>query len=139
MISSHFTVGLARAWLAEFPRVSDARGLEHPRAEPGRTATAERTVALRLASPDDQPALGQLAALDSSKPPAPPVLLAHVDGQLLAALALSDGSVVADPFHATADLVDLLRARAGQLDGADQMRRPRRLRSWARLRTAGGC
>jgi hypothetical protein len=65
---------------------------------------------------------------------AQPVLLAEVDGQLLAALALSDGSVVADPFHRTADLIELLRARAHQLDGNRRARRSFRLRTWSRLR-----
>jgi hypothetical protein len=91
-------------------------------------------VTLRFGVTDDQTRLARLAALDSSKPPAPPILLAEVDGQLLAALALSDGTVVADPFHPTADLVDLLRARAHQLGGDGPMRRSRRLRSWSLLR-----
>lgn len=34
---------------------------------------------------------------------------------LRAALALKGGAVVADPFYPTADLIDLLRARARQL------------------------
>jgi hypothetical protein len=63
-----------------------------------------------------------------------PVLLAEVDGQLRAALALTDGTVVADPFHPTADVIDLLRARARQLDITPRMRRSRRMRSWSRLR-----
>jgi hypothetical protein len=78
---------------------------------------------LRFGSPADEDTLARLAALDSSKPPAYPVLLAEVDGQLLAALGLSDGTAVADPFHRTADLIDLLRARAHQLDGSGRIRR----------------
>ena len=79
-------------------------------------------------------ALARLAVLDSSEPPAQPILLAEVDGQLLAALALSDGTIVADPFHATVDLIDLLSARARQLEGNSPMRRSGPLRSWSRLR-----
>jgi hypothetical protein len=59
---------------------------------------AERSVTLRFGSPADEGRLARLAALDSSAPPAQPVLLAEVDGQLRAAIALAGGAVVADPF-----------------------------------------
>jgi len=65
---------------------------------------------LRFAFPDDEAALARLAALDSSEAPAMPVLLGEVGGQLRAALSLADGAVVADPFHPTVALVELLRA-----------------------------
>lgn len=139
MISSHLDMGLAQARIDDLRRTAEARGLAHQRGELGGTVTAERTVTLRLGSPGDERALARLAELDSSTPPPRPVLLAEVDGQLLAALALSDGSVVADPFQVTADLIDLLRARACQLDANHRPRRPVRLPSWARLRAAGGC
>lgn len=140
MIAPHLTIGIAKARIDAFRRNVDARTVAHRRAEPSRTFNAERrSVTLRLGSPSDERAVGLLAALDSSTPPARPLLLADADGQPLAALALSDGSVVADPFQATADLIDLLRARARQLDGDHRMRSPGRLRSWARPRTAGGC
>jgi hypothetical protein len=70
---------------------------------------------LRFAFPDDEAALARLAALDSSEPPAMPVLLGEVGGQLRAAVSLVDGVVVADPFQPTVALVELLRARARQL------------------------
>src|SRR5947209_13494179 len=70
---------------------------------------------LRFGFPDDAAALDRLAALDSSEPPASPVLLGEVGGHLRAALSLADGSVVADPFHPTVALVELLHARARQL------------------------
>jgi hypothetical protein len=73
------------------------------------------TLTIRLGSPADEDELVRLAALDSAATPAQPVLLAEVDGHLLAAVGISDGTVVADPFHLTADLVDLLRTRARQL------------------------
>jgi hypothetical protein len=74
------------------------------------------------------------AELDSAASPEQPVLLAEVDGQLRAALALTGGAVIADPFHPTADLIDLLYARANQLDATPRIRRSRRLRSRSRLR-----
>jgi hypothetical protein len=94
---------------------------------------AEESVTLRFGSTTDQKSLARLAALDSAEPPGRRVLLAEVDGRLLAALALSDVRVIADPFHQTADLIDLLRAQERQLDGPSRTRRCGRLRSWARL------
>jgi hypothetical protein len=63
---------------------------------------------------DDQsmPALWRLAALDDRRAPHPPALLAYVGTELRAALGLRDGQVVADPFHRTDDLVEMLRVEA---------------------------
>ena len=63
----------------------------------------------------DQRVLSELAALDSRMPLNGPALIAEVDGVARAALDLSDGSVAADPFVPTAELVELLRVRAGSL------------------------
>jgi hypothetical protein len=52
--------------------------------------------------------------LDSSKPLTQAILLAEVDGTVGAALSLSTGAGVADPFQRTG-LVELLRVRACQL------------------------
>jgi hypothetical protein len=70
---------------------------------------------LRLATTADRPALSRLAELDQASRPAEPVLLGVVSQRPIAALSLSDGSVVADPFAPTAELVELLRLRARQL------------------------
>ena len=43
-----------------------------------------------------------------------PALLAYVDGELRAAVGLVDGQAVADPFHPTAELVEMLRFQARQ-------------------------
>jgi len=95
---------------------------------------------LRFAFPDDALALSRLAALDSGEVPAQPVLLAEVDGEMHAALSLTDGQVVADPFRRTVALVALLRARAQQLveserGGRRRLLSPRRVavRSLRRL------
>lgn len=77
-------------------------------------------VTIRPAFPDDAQALARLAALDSAPLPAPPVLLAEVDGEPRAALSIADGSAVADPFHPTVALLELLAARSRQL--ADRSR-----------------
>jgi hypothetical protein len=93
---------------------------------------ATTPVTLRFAFPDDEEAIARLAALDSSDAPPMPVLLGEVGGHLRAALSLADGSVVADPFHHTVALVDLLRARATQLRGVTPRRRFRRVWGFAR-------
>lgn len=75
----------------------------------------EELVTLRYALPTDTPGLEHLAALDSTRAPHGAALLAEVDGRLRAALPLDGGDPIADPFHRTAELIDLLRLRAGQL------------------------
>ncbi len=79
-------------------------------------ATPERAVTLRQYSAEDHGPLARLAALDSSKPPPQPVVVAEVGGELRAALSLSDGSLVADPFHLTQGVAELLGAYARQFD-----------------------
>jgi len=71
-------------------------------------------VVLRAARPDDLVALQRLAALDSRRPLDGPVLLAEEDGVLRAALAVSSGAVVADPFAPTTHVVALLRRHAAR-------------------------
>jgi hypothetical protein len=78
----------------------------------------EAAVTIRYGFPEDERCLRRLAALDSSEPLGGPVLVAEVDGELRAALSLVDGAVVADPFHPTAALTELLLARARQLSGS---------------------
>ncbi len=75
----------------------------------------------------DRRALARLAALDSRPPLAGPVLGAEVDGELLAAITVDGGELVANPFRRTSELRALLLARIGQLGDARPPRR-RRLR-----------
>jgi hypothetical protein len=92
-------------------------------------------VTIRLCGPYDAVQLARLAALDSRRVPAGPILLAYADGVLRAALSLSDGTAVADPLFATAGMLALLRARARQL-GHHRAARRGRLRLWAARRVA---
>lgn len=73
-----------------------------------------KAIVIRPARASDAAAIRRLAQLDSGKAPQGEALVAIVDGELLAALPLGPGSPIADPFHPTADLVELLRVRAGQ-------------------------
>ena len=81
------------------------------------------TIVIRLATLADHRTLGNLAALDSRHPLGGPAMLAEVDGVVRAALDLSDGSVAADPFVRTAEVVELLRLRASRLRGDEPARR----------------
>jgi hypothetical protein len=72
-------------------------------------------VTLRYSSAADAERLKVLAELDSAAAPIGPALVAEVDGRLRAALPLDGGAPLADPFHHGAELIELLRLRAGQL------------------------
>jgi hypothetical protein len=80
-----------------------------------RAATPVTRVTLRYAGASDAPRLRRLAELDSASPPAGTTLVAEVDGRLRAALPLDGSEPIADPFHRGAELIELLRMRAGQL------------------------
>lgn len=82
-----------------------------------RRSTRAQTIALRLAQSDEQPAVRRLAALDDAPELGGEVLLALVDGEPVAALSLSDGRVVADPFRFTEEAVGLLALRFQHLSG----------------------
>ena len=83
------------------------------------------SIAIRPSRPSDASELHQLAALDSARPLVGDALLAFVDDAPVAALSLTDGRVVADPFERTADIVDLMRIRAARLHGARERARTR--------------
>ncbi|HEX3804905.1 MAG TPA: hypothetical protein VHV75_18915 [Solirubrobacteraceae bacterium] len=72
-------------------------------------------VVIRLAVAADAPTLRELAHLDSARPLTGPALIAERSGSAVAAVAVIDGNVVADPFVATTDVVELLLLRAAQL------------------------
>jgi hypothetical protein len=95
---------------------------------------AAETLTIRMAVSVDAEALRRLAQLDSAPMPGPaPMLIAEVAGELRAAVPLYGGREIADPFHPTAELVDLLTERTRQI--APPRRRPaRRLRRPARMR-----
>jgi hypothetical protein len=71
------------------------------------------SLTIRLAYAEDYPALARLAELDSADGvPSRPLLIAEVGGKPRAALSLSDGSSIADPFHPTEEILALLGMRA---------------------------
>jgi hypothetical protein len=86
--------------------------------------TLRSQITIRPGYGDDERALLRLAALDSASgvPPAP-LLVAELDGELSAALSLTDGSTIADPFRPTAQIVALMRAHAAATTPAPRRRR----------------
>lgn len=73
------------------------------------------SVTIRLAGAEDLPALRRLAELDEAGLPETPLLIAEVEGTPRAALALRSRASIADPFHSTGSLIQLLALRAEQL------------------------
>ena len=87
-----------------------------------------QSIILRHATAADEQPLRDLAAVDSRTLPAGPFLLAEVDGRAYAALSLSDGTVIADPFEPTAGLVELLRSHGAAKASQERRRRVSRAR-----------
>ncbi len=98
-------------------RVVQTRGRRITRREAPRTQPdALEPVLIRYSRDGDQAALERLAALDSRQPPAGRVLLAEIDGELVAAASLDpDAEPLGDPFRPTATVRELLRLRRRQI------------------------
>jgi hypothetical protein len=99
-------------------------------------AVDDHVLTIRKATPDDKAVLQRLADLDSRHRLTGGALLAEVDGVPVAAVSLQNGSVIADPFQHSVDLVRLLRLRRYQLTRQggrwplrSQLRRPGRARA----------
>ena len=75
-------------------------------------------ITIRYSTDADRTDIVRLAELDSRRVPAGELMLAFVDDELRAAVDLGSGHAVADPFHKTDELVELLRMSAGQLESA---------------------
>jgi hypothetical protein len=73
------------------------------------------TYNVRLATEEDADALRMLAELDSRPPLTGRALMGEIAGSPAAALSLSDGRVIADPFRRTDLLVSCLRTQAGAM------------------------
>lgn len=93
---------------------------------------ARPAVSVRIPRADEAEAIRRLAELDDAPELAGEILVATINADLVAALSLADGRVVADPFVNTSGAVELLRVSARALTG----RRRRRWRSVLRPRLA---
>jgi hypothetical protein len=72
-------------------------------------------VTVRPFGEGDIDGIRRLAALDDKPVPIGAVLVAEIEGELVAALPLEGGHALADPFKPTADVVNVLRLRARQV------------------------
>jgi hypothetical protein len=129
------SIGLAlalereRAVVAQTRRASIRREAEIPQLRPSTEA-----ITLRRARAADAAALSTLAQLDGASPDADrlsalardggegAVLVAEAGGTIVAALDLTHGLLVADPFRHTFAAAELLRERARQLEGGRSRR-----------------
>ena len=91
-------------------------------------------ITVRYSVASDLSELARLAALDSAGPPRGPALIAEADSRMLAALPLGSGRPIADPFEPTAEIVELLRLRAEQVQAGERNRWRDRVRSLLRAR-----
>lgn len=87
-------------------------GFERPAVEP---PELPEPVAIRHAADEDSARIRTLAHLDDRRLPAGPYLVGELAGEIVAAISLSTGEVVADPFRRTAQAADMLRLRAAQI------------------------
>ncbi|HEY6963323.1 MAG TPA: hypothetical protein VI408_15670 [Gaiellaceae bacterium] len=88
------------------------------RAPNGTVASArvdETDVELRLCKPVDDLALENLAALAETTVPHGRLVVALVNGRIVAALPLAGGCAIRDPFARTSHIVRLLELRRAQL------------------------
>ena len=99
-------------------------------------AGVDAALTIRYARPDDADAIETLAELDSQRAPRGSMLLAELDGELLAAVSIDDLHAVADPFRPTSELVYLLIARARQMRREQRRSQRRAPRTWPAARAA---
>jgi hypothetical protein len=92
---------------------------------PSAPRVESQEIELRLCRASDDPALERLAALAERPLPFGRLVVALLDGSLVAALPLGGGCALRDPFAKTAHLLPLLELRASQL------RQPEPRRAWA--------
>ena len=94
---------------------------------PPNTSPRDDAVVLRTAHADDEPDLVRLAALDSARPLTGPAFVAEQNGAIVAALCLSTGRTVANPFVPSLHVVELLCRHAAGRNASAAAPRTRRL------------
>lgn len=89
---------------------------------------ATEPVLMRRSTAADAARIRVLARLDDKRLPAGPFLVAEVSGEVVAALSLTSGTIVADPFRPTSDAVAMLRLRGLQVSGTNELHERRAAR-----------
>jgi hypothetical protein len=99
---------------------------------------ADDAIVIRRLTDDDRAAVTRLAQLEESAPaPDGELLGAESDGRLVAAISLTTGAGVADPFTRTQEVQEMLRLRLSHLRRRDPVLRngrPRRPTAGVRSR-----
>ena len=75
-------------------------------------------ISIRLAGHEEEAAIERLAQLAERPVPTGRALVAEVDGELWAALPLSTGRLIVDPFRPSSEVQQLLALRASQFEAA---------------------
>jgi hypothetical protein len=100
------------------------------------TATLDTSITIRRATEDDALAVRRLAQLDGARLPEGDMLVAEAEGEIRAALRISDSAYVADPFFPSRELVGMLDTRAKAIRRTTHSRVDRartRLSLWSAL------
>jgi hypothetical protein len=114
---------VAREHIADLQRAANGRGSGRAglrlrgtrRHSASPESSARPAAAVRCAHADDAGTLRRIAQLDGAPELAGEILVATIGADVVAALSLDDGRVVANPFVHTADAVELLRGSATTL------------------------
>jgi hypothetical protein len=85
--------------------------------DPGSPPANGDGVTIRRSAPGDGPAISRLGRLEDRRPARGPYVVAERGGEVVAAVPISGGAPLADPFTWTADVVAMLELRARQLVG----------------------
>lgn len=96
-------------------RIATLRRAARPRKRVDEARVESPDIELRMCKPADDPDIDRLAALSEVPVPHGRLVVALLDGKLVAALPLNGEPIIRDPFVKTAQLVHLLEVRAEQL------------------------
>ncbi len=114
--------------IADLHRAANGRGTGRAGRRRSRSAavsSARPAATVGFAHADDAGALRRLAQLDDAPELVGEILVARIDADVVAALSLDNGRVVANPFVFTSDAVELLRRSATALTGGGRRLRLR--------------
>ena len=114
---------IMRIMAAEHVKVLQRDATRHVRTLQRKPAADTRDVELRLCRVGDDPELERLGELEGREVPAGRLVIAAIRCQIVAALPVTGGCALADPFTRTAHIVPLLELRAAQLREPELRRR----------------
>jgi hypothetical protein len=99
--------------------------------------TDSKPLTIREAQAADDAALRRMAAGDSGRVPAGRILVAEVDGEIMAAAPVAGGPIIADPFRPPPSPANLIELRATAAALREHLSTRAQLRRLARRRRSG--